>query len=241
MRNRNQRSNVTSVSESEKKELKIKKIELLENEYNIAKKEWEYYTDLFNKQDNLYSVYFAIFAVVIGAIYYIIKESNDSAVFEALSLNLTQKIIIGLFIIFLAITYMYLFIILMGNSYYLIIYSSKIMVLEKKINQLMKEDILFWETEFMSIIQSTQNLWTKGYFNVNFLKMIYAILLYIVIEVPLGFLWWIIFGYSPWFVIYSVVLGIVSMFLLYDWLIMWIRLPKHYIAELETIYNKIRD
>lgn len=43
---------------------------ILQDEYKIARHEWEYYTDLFNKQDNLYSIYFAIFAIAISGIYY---------------------------------------------------------------------------------------------------------------------------------------------------------------------------
>lgn len=58
------------MSNSNEKRNKI--IESLKSEYDLARHEWEYYTDLFNKQDNLYSIYFAIFAVIIAAIYYII-------------------------------------------------------------------------------------------------------------------------------------------------------------------------
>lgn len=100
-------------------------IECLKSEYDLARHEWEYYTDLFNRQDNLYSIYFAIFAVIIGAIYYIIQVNNKDALFDNIALLHNPKMIICGLIVFLAVTYMYLFIIMMGNSYYLIIYSKK--------------------------------------------------------------------------------------------------------------------
>lgn len=213
-------------------------INILHEEYKIARHEWEYYTELFNKQDNLYSVYFAIFAIAIGGVYYIIKDSN-SHLFENMVLLPNQKIIVGSLIIFLAITYMYLFIIMMGNSYYLIIYSEKILALEKTINRKLGKNILFWEAKFMASIQSTDNRITAGYFNVNFLKTVYAILLYITIEVPLGFLWYAVFDNGLTFKIYCISVTCSSCFLLYNWLIMWIRLPKFYRNKLDNLYSEI--
>ena len=51
--------------------------ELLKSEYDLAKHECEYYTQEFNKQDTVYGVYFAVFSVVIGAIYKIAETNND--------------------------------------------------------------------------------------------------------------------------------------------------------------------
>lgn len=212
-------------------------IEHLKSEYDLARHELEYYTDLFNKQDNLYSVYFAIFAVLVGAIYYIIQVNNKDTLFDNIILSNNQKIIICGLIIFLAITYMYLFIIMMGNSYYLIIYQEKIIILEKVLNFYINKKVFIWETDFMSIIQSTENVVTKGYVNVNMLKMIFAILLYITIEVPLCFIWYFIMGKTYLFYSYVGILIFVSIFLIYDWLIMWWRLPKHYRNELRKIYK----
>lgn len=215
-------------------------IQSLKSEYDLARHEWEYYTDLFNKQDNLYSIYFAIFAVIIGAIYYIIQVNNEGTIFDNIILLHNQKAIICGLIIFLAITYMYLFIIMMGNSYYLIIYSEKIIVLEKVLNYYLNKKVFIWETEFMSTIQSKDNVCTKGYLNVNMLKMVFAVALYCTVEVPLCILWYSIIGYEILFYIYIIVVSIISLFLMYNWIVMWWKLPKHYRKELENLYkNKL--
>ena len=228
------------MSNSNKDNDRDKIIESLKSEYDLARHEWEYYTDLFNKQDNLYSIYFAIFAIIIGAIYYIIQVNNKDTIFDNIVLLSNQKIIICGLIIFLATTYMYLFIIMMGNSYYLIIYSEKIIVLEKSLNFFLNKNVFIWETNFMSIIQSKENVFTKGYLNVNMLKMVFAIALYCTVEVPLVILWHSIVGSTHSFYIYIVILICVSLFLMYNWIIMWWRLPKHYRTQLEKLYkNKL--
>lgn len=212
-------------------------IEYLKSEYDLARHEWEYYTELFNRQDNLYSIYFAIFAVIIGAIYYIIQVNNKDKIFDNIILLNNQKMIICGLIIFLSVTYMYLFIIMMGNSYYLIIYSEKVIVLEKLLNYFLNKKVFIWETDFMAKIQSKDNIFTQGYLNVNMLKMIFAITLYCVVEIPLCILWYSVIGNDDLFYWYVVIVLGVSLFLVYDWIIMWWRLPKHYREELETIYK----
>ena len=112
--------------------------ELLKSEYDLAKHECEYYTQEFNKQDTVYGVYFAVFSVVIGAIYKIAETNNDQLELTNLAVILNQKIIIGGMILFLAFAYIYVFLVIMGNSYYLILYSEKIMVLERIITWIRK-------------------------------------------------------------------------------------------------------
>lgn len=196
-------------------------IQLLKSEYDLARHEWEYYTDLFNKQDNLYSIYFAIFAIIIGAIYYIIHVNNENTLFDNITLLHNQKTIICGLIVFLAITYMYF-------------------VLEKTLNYFLDKKVFVWETNFMSTIQSKDNVFTKGYLNVNILKMVFAIALYCTVEVPLCILWYFIIGYEiPFFVYIAIVTG-VSLFLMYNWIIIWWRLPKYYRKELKKLYkNKL--
>lgn len=214
-----------------------KNIELLKHEYDLARHEYEYYTDLFNKQDNLYSVYFAIFAIIIGAINYIFKITDKDSMVNNIILLYDKKLLVCGLIIFLAVTYMYLFVIMLGNSYYLIIYSEKIIILEKVLNYFITKNIFIWETDFMAKIQSKDNRFTKGYLNVNLIKMIFAIILYLVVEVPLCLLWYLIVGYTWTFYLYIIVLASISLFLMYDWIIMWWRLPKHYREELRKLYN----
>ena len=69
--------------------------ELLKSEYDLAKHECKYYTQEFNKQDTVYGVYFAVFSVVIGAIYKIAETNNDQLELTNLAVILNQKIIIG--------------------------------------------------------------------------------------------------------------------------------------------------
>ena len=179
---------------------KDKIIEFLKSEYDLARHEWEYYTEIFNRQDNLYSIYFAIFAVIIGAIYYIIQVNNKDTLFDNITLLHNQKMIICGLIIFLAVTYIYIFIIMMGNSYYLIIYSEKVIVLEKSLNYFLNKNIFIWEKDFMAKIQSKDNVFTKGYLNVNMLKMAFATILYCVVEIPLCILWYSIIGKNSFFI-----------------------------------------
>lgn len=214
-----------------------KNIELLKNEYDLARHEYEYYTDLFNKQDNLYSVYFAIFAIIIGTINYIFEVTDENSIINNIILLYDKKLLVCGLIIFLAVTYMYLFVIMLGNSYYLIIYSEKIIILEKVLNCFITKNIFIWETDFMAKIQSKDNCFTKGYLNVNLIKMIFAIILYLVVEIPLCLLWYLIVGYTWLFYLYIFILISISLFLMYDWIIMWWRLPKHYREELRKLYN----
>lgn len=225
------------MSDNRNSEDKNKIIDFLKSEYDLARHEWEYYTELFNRQDNLYSIYFAIFAVIIGAIYYIIQVNNEGKLFDNIILLYNQKMIICGLIIFLAVTYMYLFIIMMGNSYYLIIYSEKVIILEKALNYFLNKNVFVWEKDFMAKIQSKDNVFTKGYLNVNMLKMIFAIILYCVVEIPLCMLWYSVVEKNYLFYWYVIIISIVSLFLVYDWIIMWWRLPQHYRKELETLYK----
>ncbi len=213
-------------------------IEYLKNEYDLAKHEWKYYTDLSHKQDHLYSIYFAVFAVMIGAIYYIIQINNKDSIFDDLILMHYQRMIICGLIIFLAVTYMYLFIMKMGSSYDFILYREKVIIFEKSLNYFMTKNIFIWETEFMSKIQSKDHVFTKGYFNVNMIKMIFAVVLYGVIEIPLCILWHVVVGNVPAFYVYIIILIIISLFLLYDWFVMCWRLPAYYRKELKKIYKK---
>lgn len=125
----------------------------------------------------------------------------------------------------------------MGNSYYLIIYSEKVIVLEKSLNYFLNKNIFIWEKNFMAKIQSKDNVFTKGYLNVNMLKMAFATILYCVVEIPLCILWYSIIGKNSLFYCYVIIVSIISLFLVYDWIVMWWKLPKHYRKELETIYK----
>jgi uncharacterized membrane-anchored protein YitT (DUF2179 family) len=126
---------------------------------------------------------------------------------------------------------------MMGNSYYLIIYSEKVIVLEKSLNYFLNKNIFIWEKDFMAKIQSKDNVFTKGYLNVNMLKMAFATILYCVVEIPLCILWYSIIGKNSLFYCYVIIVSIISLFLVYDWIVMWWKLPKHYRKELETIYR----
>lgn len=221
-----------------KKAVQKQIIIFLKSEYDLARHEWEYYTTLFNNQDKLYSIYFAIFAIIIAAIYYIIKVNNHNTIFDNIVLYNNQRIIICSLIIFMAVTYMYLFIIMMGNSYYLIIYSEKIIILERLLNHYIRKNVFIWETHFMSIIQSTNNVFTEGYLNVNMIKVAFAIILYSVVEVPLCILWYIIVQNNIAFCLYLFIFIIISLLILYNWVRMWKKLPLYYRKQLKKIYKR---
>lgn len=212
--------------------------ELLKSEYDLAKHECEYYTQEFNKQDTVYGVYFAVFSVVIGAIYKIAETNNDQLELTNLAVILNQKIIIGGMILFLAFAYIYVFLVIMGNSYYLILYSEKIMVLERILNHYLDKKIFVWESCVMEQIQSFQNKRTAGYFNINLLKGAAAVLLYIIVEVLLGILWGLTFDNFIVALVYYVTLFVLSALILVNWLIMWKNLPEYYKNSFIAIYEE---
>lgn len=200
-----------------------------------------YYTQEFNKQDTIYGVYFAVFSVVVGAIYKIAETNNDQLQLANLAVVLNQKIIIGGMVLFLAFAYIYVFLVIMGNSYYLILYSGKIIALEKMMNHFLEKEIFIWESYIMDKIQSPQNRFTKGYFNVNILKGAIAVVLYIVVEVILGIIWSLIFDDFIVTLIYCVAFGSLSGFVLMNWLKMWIHLPEYYKSCFIDLYkNKLQ-
>lgn len=210
---------------------------LLKSEYDLAKHECEYYTQEFNKQDTIYGVYFAVFSVVVGAIYKIAETNNDQLQLTNLAVILNQKIIIGGMILFLAFAYMYVFLVIMGNSYYLILYSEKIIVLERMLNHYLDKKIFIWESCIMEQIQSPQNKFTEGYFNVNLLKGAAAVVLYIIVEVILGILWNLTFDNFFVTLFYCVTLGFLSGYIFANWLKMWRRLPEYYNSYFSNLYE----
>lgn len=210
---------------------------LLKSEYDLAKHECEYYTQEFNKQDTIYGVYFAVFSVVVGAIYKIAETNNDQLQLTNLAVILNQKIIIGGMILFLAFAYMYVFLVIMGNSYYLILYSEKIIVLERMLNHYLDKKIFIWESCIIEQIQSPQNKFTEGYFNVNLLKGAAAVVLYIIVEVILGILWNLTFDNFFVTLFYCVTLGFLSGYIFANWLKMWRRLPEYYKSYFTNLYE----
>lgn len=71
-----------------------------------------------------------MFSVVVGAIYKIAETNNDQLQLANLAVVLNQKIIIGGMVLFLAFAYIYVFLVIMGNSYYLILYKLKKIITE---------------------------------------------------------------------------------------------------------------
>lgn len=214
---------------------------LLKSEYDLAKHECEYYTQEFNKQDTIYGVYFAVFSVVVGAIYRIAETSNDQLQLTNLAVVLNQKIIIGGMILFLAFAYIYVFLVIMGNSYYLILYGEKIIVLERMLNHYLDKKIFIWESCIMERIQSPQNKFTEGYFNVNLLKGAAAVVLYIIVEVILGILWNLTFDNFVVTFVYCITLGTLSGFIFLNWMKMWKCLPEYYKSYFTDLYeNKLQ-
>lgn len=235
----------SSVMKKIEKFLREQKPELLHHqkflENGTAERAKEYYTQEFNKQDTIYGVYFAVFSVVVGAIYKIAETNNDQLQLANLAVVLNQKIIIGGMVLFLAFAYIYVFLVIMGNSYYLILYSGKIIALEKMMNHFLEKEIFIWESYIMDKIQSPQNRFTKGYFNVNILKGAIAVVLYIVVEVILGIIWSLIFDDFIVTLIYCVAFGSLSGFVLMNWLKMWIHLPEYYKSCFIDLYkNKLQ-
>ena len=207
-------------------------IQALKEEYACAREEIQYYVKMFNKQDSLYNVFFVVFSLVFGALYHVSSSGNIVA------LNERQQVIFGLLVCALAVIYTYFYVIIQANSYYLIIYSEKIIVLEKCLNYYLGKTVYIWETEFMSQIQSKSHVWTKGCINVNYIKTALAFLQYFIIHIGLGVMWFEINASVYMRIAYVAIVSIVSLFIAYNWIKMWFVLPSHYRNELKSIYEQ---
>ena len=89
----------------------------------------------------------------------------------------------------------------------------------------------------MEQIQSPQNKFTEGYFNVNLLKGAAAVVLYIIVEVILGILWNLTFDKFFVTLFYCVTLGFLSGYIFANWLKMWRRLPEYYKSYFTNLYE----
>ena len=127
------------------------------------------------------------------------------------------------------------------DTIFVCVNSGKIIALEKMMNHFLEKEIFIWESYIMDKIQSPQNRFTKGYFNVNILKGAIAVVLYIVVEVILGIIWSLIFDDFIVTLIYCVAFGSLSGFVLMNWLKMWIHLPEYYKSCFIDLYkNKLQ-
>ena len=217
----------------------IKKNEVfqsLKEEYDCAKEKERYYVNLFNKQDNLYSVFFVIFSLIIGAVYHITTLDGSEASAGILAFQ-DNELIISLLICALAIIYTYFYIIVQGNSYYLIIYSERIVVLEKCLNYYLGKKVYIWETEFMSKIQSKSNVLQKGYLNVNYIKTALAFLQYCIIHAGLVVMWFEINTGNVIRYSYIIIVALTTVFIAYNWIRMWFVLPSYYRQKLQKLYE----
>lgn len=212
-------------------------IQSLKEEYDYAKQKTQYYVELFNKQDSLYNVFFVIFSIVLGAVYHITSSGSADASQAILSIQ-NQQLILSILILALAVIYTYFYIIVQANSYYLIIYSEKITVLEKCLNHYIGKKVYMWEADFMSAIQSKRNVWTKGYLNINYLKTALAFLQYVIIHAGLAVMWFTVNNAIVTRTAYVGVVSVASLFIAYNWIKMWFVLPKHYRGELKKMYQK---
>ncbi len=212
-------------------------IQSLKEEYDCAKKEHQYYAEQFNKQDGLYNVFFVIFSIVLGALYHITSSGSADAS-RAILLIKNQKLILSILISALAVIYTYFYVIVQANSYYLIIYSEKIIVLEKCLNHYLGERVYVWETDFMSKVQSKRNVWKKGYLNINYIKTALAFLQYIIIHSGLTVMWCNVNSLAVIRWAYALTVFFVSAFIAYNWITMWFILPEQYRDELKTLYQK---
>ncbi len=212
-------------------------IQSLKEEYDCAKKEQQYYAEQFNKQDGLYNVFFVVFSIVLGALYHITSSGSADASGAILSIK-NQPLILSILISALAVIYTYFYIIVQANSYYLIIYSEKIIVLEKCLNHYLGKKVYVWETDFMSKVQSKRNVWKKGYLNINYIKTALAFLQYIIIHSGLIVMWCNVNSLAVIRWAYGLTVFFGSVFIAYNWIAMWFILPEQYRDELKTLYQK---
>ncbi len=208
----------------------------LKEEYDYAKENERYYVNLFNKQDNLYSVFFVIFSLIIGTVYHITTLDSSNAP-AAILLFQENELIISLLICALSIIYTYFYIMVQGNSYYLIIYSEKIIVLEKCLNYYLGKKVYIWETEFMSKIQSKNCLLEKGCLNVNYIKTALALFQYGLIHAGLVVMWYEINASNVIRYTYVGVVAVATVFIAYNWMRMWFVLPCYYREKLQKLYE----
>ncbi len=214
-----------------------KTIEYIEKEYELAKNEYKFYAEQFNKQENLYSLFFSVASILLGLLFIINPDSNDILT-QIISFLSRYRYIPAGMILYITVTYAYFFTVMMGNSYYLVLYSEKIVVLEKIINHYADKDILIWERKIMSDVQSTNNTIKGRYINVNILKIVFVAIQYICIQLILGTAFSLVVkpDISPWYC--AVIALLIPLFLLWQFYVIWHDLPGMYRKEFRDIYEK---
>lgn len=87
----------------------------------------------------------------------------------------------------------------------------------------------------MSNIQSRKNVIKTGCININYLKMVFAILIYLLVQTILLF---VVCYTVKVVVIYIIFVGCVSVVAWGNWILMWWRVPKYCKNQLEHMYKE---
>lgn len=210
-------------------------ISFFKSEYDSAKAESRYYAEQINKQETFFNIYFAIFSIALGIIYKIVMINNEDVPFNCIELQGYQKKMVWMICLLLSLFGTYLFATMSGNSYYLMIFGEKVSVLEKILNYYLGENIFVWESCFMSNIQSRKNVIKTGCIKINYLKMVFAILIYLLVQTILLF---VVYYTVKVVVIYIIFVGCVSVVAWGNWILMWWRVPKYCKNQLEHMYKE---
>ncbi len=114
----------------------------------------------------------------------------------------------------------------------------KIIVLEKCLNYYLGKKAYIWETEFMSKIQSKDNVLKKGCLNVNYIKAILAFLQYVIIQAGLAVMWFDVNSVATVRYTYIGIVALTTVLIAFNWIRMWFVLPSYYRSELKKEYEK---
>lgn len=185
---------------------KDERLSVLKLEYDYAKKDLFYYTEKFNKSDNISSISVSILGLLLT-----IYETMKS---DKMPIDNNIKII-GIF--FLSIISTYTFAMTLGSLYYLILNSARLRYLENKINEILGKDVLNWENYVMIKIHKVDNFFLDGgkMINVNHIKAMFFMIIHTLAQFVFGYL---IFSYSEsWFVAFIIFQSLTLIFVFSQW------------------------
>ncbi len=211
-----------------------KKYDILKTDYINSHTEYTYQAKLFYNRDIAYSVYFALYIIAIAILYYFIFKENSLEHSDVLFI-VTEKFLEITIILFVGVSYAFIIAIYLDSFRKMVKSKHRVMLAAKSINELFKEDVIKWEGEFKCTFQSLNDSPDINYPNTSFIKILYALILYCVVEVSLIFLCFYTFKINVITAVFAVGISIASGFLFFYWYRIWYILIKNYKKELYDI------
>lgn len=207
------------------------KLAVLKMEYEHAKKELFYYMNRYDKNDTFNSIIVSLFSLVLTTFKLDLVKTGD--------IQLTG--LIGVFIIFFfSIISNYIFVMTIGSLYYIILNSARLRKLEEKINTVLGEELLNWESDTILKIHALNNFFLSDtkMINIDYIKGVFFILLHLATQ---AFLVYLMFNISiAWYIAFIVYTCFIYLFVFSQWYFYLKYLSNHFyvIMSKKELYSK---